>query len=453
MADRRLRLGFSTIKLIAGAAILPALTGCEVLTSDLASTLADDAGSRSGIAYALPRSVMDFTLAVDKDNARFSVTPSAPRSIADPYHKYFLRYQPLPNYDDNISVTVTGQGFLKTVSTNTTDRTGDIILNLVKSVSAFGQPFEAATSPPSEQQLARITIDPANPDEVAETVCAFNEIVQRYAHKIASACKSDYGKVPPPTTGKEEFDRKFKDLSLNITQKSRCEEYRGLATGNHVSISFKRLGEETAWPGAALECKHALKDASLPASPTPVPTTEPYREPDCSVGICYRPPQPFEMEIAVGGSRSKGVVLLPNLSPTVAIDIRRSFFINKVQTLEFDADGSLKAMGVQKQSELLALSSFPVQVVSAVADSLRLRVQVLDQQIGDANATNDLLQAKADLERQKVLFESAEYQILGRRSTATSYSAVPATLPPTATAQSASTGSFLNSAKPITNEQ
>ncbi len=430
-------------------AVYAPLAGCgEVLTSDLAASLSDHGDPRTGIAYALPRSVMDFTLSVDKDNARFSVTPSAPRAIADPYRRYFLRYQPLPNYDDIVSVTVTGQGFLKTISANTTDRTGDIILNLIKSVSAFGQPFEAAALPAADQQLARVTIDPSNPAEMAETICLFNEAVKRYAAKASKSCSATT--VPPSKTiPSTEFDRRFTGVTPDLTKQSRCDEYATVKDRNHyINISLRPMGSDAVAPPLP-DCERVSN--GLPSVQRP-PAVPPHREADCSVGICYRAPRPFILELIVGDSRARGVALLPNASPLVAVDIRRAFFINKVQTLEFDVDGSLKTMAVQKDSELLAISSFPVQVVSAIADSLRLRIQVLDQQIGYANATNDLLQAKADLEKQRVLFEGAEYQISGQRSTATSYSTVPLLRPsPAATAQAGTTaGTFLSSGKPIT---
>ena len=419
---------------LAGAVVFAVLAGCTVLGSDTVESVLSSGERPSGIAYALPRNVMDFTLSVDAENARFSVSPSAPRAIADEAHRYYLHYHPRINYDDEINVTVTGQGFLKTITANTTDQTGQIILNLIKSVNAFGLPFEAASLPDSDKQLLRLTVDPTNRADIDRVVTAFNLSVRTYAKNFAADCGGGITRnksIRPPADSVQEerfshFEKRFSD----VHKKSLCVAYSELVSdlksgAGHVSIDVDPL-------------RPSVAEAS-------------YVAPDCSAGVCYRPPAPFSITIRVGDSVSKGTLLLMNQSPLVAIDIQRGFFINKVQSLEFNPqDGSLQTVKVEKQSELLALSAFPVAVVGAVAESLRLRVKVIDQQIAHADATRELLEAKADLEKQRVLFENAEYQVAGTRNTVRSFSAVPNAPPPlTSGLQSAPSDSFLSSQTPI----
>lgn len=409
------RAGIGNIGIAAAAMFMcTAVPGCTALSSDTPESFAADGRPLEGVAYALPLYVMDFVLSVNPDSATFSVKPSEPRAIAASGHRYYLRYHPLPNYDDAINITVTGQGFLKSVTSNTTDRSGDIILNLVKSVTAFGPAFEAAPASPGEVQLTKLTVDPTNGRDLASLVNAFNGIIRNYAKSQSfegnPACKGK--KLDKPEPGNKTY---YPD----IHGKSLCDEYSSIASRDGykqlVDIRLKRLSG-------------TLSQALL----TP---------PDCSAGLCYRPPMPYELKIGVRGSETRSVVLLPNEAPMVGIDIQRAFFINKVQTVEFDDNGTLKSMAVTKDSELLAISAFPIQVVSAIAESLRLRVSVLDNQIANANSTRELIQAKSDLEKQRVLFERASNQATGRANATTSASSV---LSPAAPAAAGQAASFLN---------
>lgn len=94
-----------------------------------------------------------------------------------------------------------------------------------------------------------------------------------------------------------------------------------------------------------------------------------------------------------------------NLSSLVEIDLERAFLVNKTQTITFTDDGLLDSVAVKKESELVALSSIPVEVVSAIAEGLKIRVGVLDQQIGNTKASTELIEARAALEKQRAQLE------------------------------------------------
>ena len=88
------------------------------------------------------------------------------------------------------------------------------------------------------------------------------------------------------------------------------------------------------------------------------------------------------------------------------IDLQRAFFVNKTQSITFDDNGILDTVTVKKDSELLALSSIPIAIISAIADGLKIRVSVINERINDANASKALLQARAALEKQRLQLES-----------------------------------------------
>jgi hypothetical protein len=442
------RKGKSLGALLAGVLLCAAAAGCTAVSSDSPAIIAKEGGPLEGVAYSLPLYVMDFVLSVNPDTAQFTVKPSEPRPIASPHHRYYLRYHPLPNYDDTINVTVTPQGLLKSVSSNTTDKSGEIILNLVKSVSAFGPAFEAAAAAPSEVQLAKLTIDPANEDARKRLVESLNKIAAHFAEsQIKKDVEGKEAKIcaGQPPKDKAESEAEAGKYFPDIHNKSLCDEYTRIAKPVEIEKCKKYVPGEVEVPcpkGTKAEKNFiGITLKKLPGAVTQISA----KAPDCSAGLCYRPPLPYKMDINVDGSKTRSIVLLPNEAPLVAIDIERAFFVNKVQTVEFDTNGMLKTMTVTKESELYALSSFPLQVVSAIAESLRLRVSVLDQQIANADSTRELIEAKADLEKQRVLFDKASNQAKGTINAATSATSVVPSLTPPATGQA----SFLSGLTPL----
>jgi len=379
-------------------------TGCAVLTSEEDEVALREGRAPTGIAYSLPKSVIDLSLYVNFETAQFRVTASDPYSIADPSHRYYLRYQPLPQYEDKVDVAVTSNGLLKSISANTTDKTGEVILNLVRAVSAFGSAFESGPADEPETLILKTTIDPTDEGKLRDAERKLKRALRGAAEAaIGENCRDR---------------KKTEKLKLGLTRLELCAAFNNIAANGAISVKFRPLSSSLA--------------------------TAPVKSADCGVGICYRPPLQHEILIEGGGGLRRGIMMMPNSSPLVAIEIRRGFFINKVQTLEFETDGSLKKMTVKKESELLAISKLPVEIVSAVAEGLKLRVEILDQQIGSAKSTGELLQAKADLEKQRVLFESALHQRQGPLNAAGSIRAVRKAPLSSAPLTTGSTSSFID---------
>jgi hypothetical protein len=118
--------------------------------------------------------------------------------------------------------------------------------------------------------------------------------------------------------------------------------------------------------------------------------------PDCTIGICYRPTSPVKVNYSIGGGDHTLLVDLPNREEIVSVDVRRAFSIKKVQTMNFDR-GVLTKLHIDKESELLAVSKLPVEVLSAVADGLKIRVSVTTEEKNLLQREADLLKAEAAL--------------------------------------------------------
>ena len=128
-------------------------------------------------------------------------------------------------------------------------------------------------------------------------------------------------------------------------------------------------------------------------------------EADCTIGVCYRPKEPWRIIYSLGEGDETTIAELPNKADIVAIDIRRAFFIQKVQGITFD-NGFLTTLSIDKKSELVELAKLPVEIVKAISIGIQARVAITTQE-------KNLAQEQANLLKEKAKLEEA------RRSTAT----------------------------------
>jgi hypothetical protein len=71
--------------------------------------------------------------------------------------------------------------------------------------------------------------------------------------------------------------------------------------------------------------------------------------------------------------------------------------VQKVTTIEFDADGFLKHVHIIKNSELYAAAKLPLDVLSAIADGFTLRAKIVNRQKSVAEKEIALLKAQTSL--------------------------------------------------------
>lgn len=382
--------------------------GCSALTSSSTSDLIAG-GSASGVHYCLPKSVMEFRLSANPDTVQFKITAGAPKFIKDTTQCYYMNYRPLPQYDDHIKVELGPRGYLKSVSADTTDKTVEIIKNLARAFGALGYGLESAYLSTSDDSITSDTIDPTNENELKNLRDKFRTALTQYARRkkeaLCEAANKSEGLTKeglPPQEVKKDKDGKAKEKEKeaknpNVLARIRCEEFTQYATlSDPLSVRFKKFHE------------------------TSQKTITP--KPDCRVGLCYRAPEPWELIVEIGSKQKqialqskndvrfrenvqRSLHLLPNKANLVEIDLERAILVNKLQTITFTDDGMLDTVAVKKQSEFVALSSIPVEVVSAIAEGLKIRVGVLDEQISNTKSSTELIEARAALEKQRAQLE------------------------------------------------
>ena len=112
----------------------------------------------------------------------------------------------------------------------------------------------------------------------------------------------------------------------------------------------------------------------------------PIKQPDCTRGVCYRVPLSYRVVATIGkASSAAGIVELPNESPPVLIDIKRTFAVKKVKNIDFDENtGRLQKVFVNKPSSLEAVAGLPLQIAKEIiklpTELIQLRIKLINEQ-------------------------------------------------------------------------
>jgi hypothetical protein len=430
--------------------------GCSALSSQSVSDLARSGTGPEGTFYALPKGVVPFRLQVHPKHAVFEVVAYPVTYVADDAHKYFLQYLPRADATDHVTVSVNKQSFLKSITANVTDETGNIILSIFRgNKQKSGTTLQGAfvTDDPTEV-LDNITIDPVDRDERDALRARFGYAIMSFVGRMKRKCAS-YADAAQTTTSdlpplqKELADLKAKEAkATDPNEKAQLKKDIAAKAGEIATVEAELKALDGVWKGGT--CKeydrlyeeyggdllHKGKDqwapprdinlADVPAQwrgivslmlhKPPVIYVAPDKPVDCRVGACYRPARTYALEVSIAGGGSALVpIVLPNGGPLVALDITRAFLVNKVTDLTFDPEtGLLTQFKIDKKSELLAASKLPIDVVTAVlevpAEIMQLQIKYSEQQEALAEAEANLARAQGAADAAKLPFPSSILQ-------------------------------------------
>jgi len=167
----------------------------------------------------------------------------------------------------------------------------------------------------------------------------------------------------------------------------------GLGAGNCVEVELSPgvwspgCGKYSLARGGAGIVDQGSEPPRLPATP----------------GLYYRRAIPHMVHSVVGGQTvSMENKLFANNSPVLKIDVNRTLFVDRKTTLQFDK-GELTQVIVKKDSELLAISKLPVDIVAAytgeIVTSLTQQKSIVDAQTSLINAQANALNANTSLQK------------------------------------------------------
>ncbi len=129
----------------------PACTHRLLVSEPITNDAAAGDAERGGLTYSLPMTVITVAGVRDRDTqaVSYTITPSI---LPDPAARYRLKYTPSQYGDDDIDLKVDPNGLLNSTKGNSTDRTGDIIVAIGKTIAAGGVQLAPSPGAPPPQR-------------------------------------------------------------------------------------------------------------------------------------------------------------------------------------------------------------------------------------------------------------------------------------------------------------
>jgi len=341
--NHKIRIFTALIRFVPVATVVTGMQGCAIV----GSYTAESATPQSGTLYYLPKAVLPVQLVAKGGALEFRVLPAT--LVRDPAHRYLLKHPLNVLASDHVNFTFdeSGPKLLKKIDLDSTDETLNVAKEAAKG-AAIGRAESAAAV--GEEILAEGSFDPDFSDTEGSNgrlLEDLNAALYRYVHRWEEQCgRKDI---------KEEKDKPAPENCALATKL--LPRVKG---GDRIlRISSVPMGE-------------GARSGNVVA--------------DCSVGVCYRDQQNFEIGLQVDGLYSRReFLMLPNKSPAVALPLDRAPFVKTEHAIEFQADGSLKSVSTKRPSSALQLVSWPLDVykavLSATSELITLRIGAKDNEI------------------------------------------------------------------------
>lgn len=331
------------IRLIALCLAGISLTACQSVTSRHVDF--NSGRVASGLHYSAPKAVMRvelFAIGQSGNRAELYLAISRPFLIGDPEATYALTASTSMLADQRYVIVVNPQTrLLSYINSQSDGKAGEILRNIAQSIGAIGSvrqtpPVtgdETRALPEGEERLLYSTvIDPFMFDRcefgVPCTLTKLNSALRDIAVDFF-ACKPAPGRdpsAPPPPNPNRDACISLENpsyFSIKLTP----------------LFDFKPLGEL--------------------AQPE-----------DCHSSICYRAPAPYTLGVEIAGvSNHSELVMLPNKSPVLAMDLEAGVFADARTRVDL-VHGMPATIAVTRKSELVAVTALPLQVISSLFDGV-----------------------------------------------------------------------------------
>lgn len=195
------------------------LAGCTTMQSIRVYTTETPEAGPGISGYFLPKALIKLQAFCDKSgNHRIKYIDTV--FYPDPNHFYLLKYKPSVTSNDNIVLTQTSTGLLKTVNVTATEETGNIIINLAKAVATAvtPPPLKMALEVPIEKLLYDAEFDPTDKGEMDRFIQELKKLKcnERLNVKIYPEPNSPDLK-PSPTSASGVFFRPLLPYKLTLT--------------------------------------------------------------------------------------------------------------------------------------------------------------------------------------------------------------------------------------------
>jgi hypothetical protein len=366
-----------------------ALGACSILSSQPVAL--SPGHTEPGIMYMLPKALVDVVLT--DEAGYFSLKVQNPVIVGDEKKTMRLDYNASVLSNDTVKVTLNEKtNLLQAIDITAEDKTAEIIKKIAQTVAIFAQ---AGVVPGTV--VFQDSFEPGLPGEETRLNQAMQKALRLYIETKAEGCN----KLIAVTETKD-----------NAAQKAACATYSRVY-GDLASVSIKADQLPTKMASATTE------GSAAPTPPSP-PQPAPSKDGACSVGICYRAVVPYRITATINYASVSTVTYLPNNSPTLSVPLDRFALVTTKHNIVLN-NGMLQSVSVDKPSEGLALVSIPLDVMTAIFESLTTFVQakfdlseketaLANQRVAQINAENSLDQLLA---KEKAKKGNAEAAVLG----------------------------------------
>lgn len=341
---------------LAIALVFGMLSGCDTLSSVKIDIHNGKEYSQSGYQYSLPKGLVSYVLTYNPTSKRYILAAHLnPVWTPDGDNTYNIVHNVNPFFEDDIEIKLEeNTKFLKFIKSDTKSKLDSILINLAKSATALPSGFLSNDSATGNRLLGTYLFDPTSQgdtDKFARNVRADLNVDLRY--RVAECTQAD---------------------KADAAVANACKRFR------------KYLNSPRSWLFDIKVAAQVDQSFSKPA--------------DCTRGVCYRVKLPVAIRTKFLGNIEVNIYQLPNKSSLYALDVRRAFLNQRIDTINF-SQGFLSSVQVDKKSELLEASLLPGEIITGLLAGLAVRAKVITERKEGFEDRERIIKARAALEARK----------------------------------------------------
>ncbi len=340
------------------------LGGCAIVQSTPESVGAP----RVGLAYMLPKALLPVEL-VQTAAGQLQLRVLTPQLVGDPAQRYFV-YAPANAFStDTTKIEVdAATGLLRQVTATSKDESLSALTELA---SALRARRKAERDADGEQLLFSALFDPDGMPQ--SDAAARNSAMLVRMQKILVARLQQWQA----------------ECSTDKTDVQKCNSASSLLAA--IAAAPPQSADAGKTPALVAMSATPLLAAGGTNAAAPGSTQAAAPQADCSVGICHRMLQPFQIDLAIAGLFAQStVVQLPNGGAPIALPLDRAPFVSTVHTVML-TNGQVASHEVTRPSSALALVKWPLDAYRAVLEATATLVQL---RIGDNTKQVELAQSQ-----------------------------------------------------------
>jgi hypothetical protein len=329
----------------------------NIANAELAALKKAEAQAK-GVAATLEAELLAGNFGELMDTVAIQLDPSIP----DRRYRFVIDLNHSVLADDEWKIKTTPAGFLSTTDVKTTDRTGDIIVELARLAGTMSGTFGGQTSLLAHQVTKSGAVGDDTPF-VANDPFRFERTFDPTA---------DLGGPPLTVSRQACLSQGFSSLALI----NKCL----LALGVNAQIQVARIDADAAGAPAALR-SIAKGQRSLPGADNCTDASE--RSVPCIGGLVYRRPQPYAISVLTCAGQQcsfadhssakviaqTATVAVTNASPLEVMPYDRAAFVTTQNAIEFQ-DGIPVSVHATQPSELLEAVRIPGRALAGFGEAL-----------------------------------------------------------------------------------